>query len=90
MISLVQQSSSKYKQFLKEKQEREKTEAELKKKNEITKQLNFYKKEKQQKEKSYTALAEQSKAAFLEASSESDMKKITVGWQRASMINLKK
>ena len=54
MISLVQQSSSKYKQFLKEKQEREKTEAELKKKNEITKQLNFYKKEKQQKEKSKT------------------------------------
>ena len=51
MISLVQQSSSKYKQFLKEKQEREKTEAELKRNNEITKQLNFYKKEKQQKEK---------------------------------------
>ena len=45
MIGLVQQSSSKYKLLLKEKQEREKTEAELKKKNEIREQLDVYKKE---------------------------------------------
>ena len=39
------------------------------------KKLMFTKKKKKRKKKSYTALAEQSKAAFLEASSESDMTK---------------
>lgn len=89
MINSVQQSSLKYKLFLKEKQEKEKTEALLKKKNEIREQLNVYKREKELKEKSLTALKEEEEAAFLQASSETDMTKVVVLLAKGKGLNEK-
>ena len=47
----------------------------------------MFTKKKELKEKSYTAIAEQSKAPFLEASSESDMTKITVLLAKGKGLN---
>ena len=53
MVSAVQQSSSQYLLFLKEKKEKEQTEAVSKKKNPVRHELNIYKKRKRIERKNF-------------------------------------
>ena len=75
MVSAVQQSSSQYLLFLKEKKEKEQTEAVSKKKNAIRHELNVYKKEKELKEKTLNAEAY---AAYHQASGLTEQSEVMV------------
>ena len=78
MVSAVQQSSSQYLLFLKEKKEKEQTEAVSKKKNAIRHELNVYKKEKELKEKTFKTLNAEAYAAYHQASGLTEQSEIMV------------
>ena len=89
MVSAVQQSSSQYLLFLKDKKEKEQTEAVSKKKNEIRHQLNVYKKEKELKEKTFKTLEAEAVAAYYQASCLTEQSEIMVLLAKGKDLNEK-
>ena len=78
MVRSVQSSRFKYDLYLKEKQQRERTEAQLKEQEIVRNQLKLYRSEKESKQKLFEVLKKEANDVFMKASQEENMTKVKV------------